>query len=120
MEFNRFGKMKFRKFLESPTINAGKSWYPSITDFEIDSYSPFSHLVIFNYNTSVTLEVRLNSSNLGDDSLQTGTFVAYVLPSSAFELEDKDNVLFNRLVIKNTDGSTNISAKEVSVRIQNF
>lgn len=120
---NQFGKKRWRSIITSEAaLNAGVARMLSISDANVDDYGPFTRLHLENKNTTITLEVDLNASALGDNSVTTATHRIFMLPSTVIEIvpeEDPDKI-FYRITIKNTHGSTNTSAGDIVWSIANY
>jgi len=117
MELNKFGRRYFEKEYKNAQLNAGDVWTGIISDSDIDEYSPFTHLIITNNDTTCTIQIGLNSSV--DGTSLTGGKMFYLPPQSVLEIEPKDNILFHFLAIKNTDSSNNIPADNIVVLVKN-
>lgn len=117
---NIFNKRVFKKeYKNANDINAGTCTIIKPSDEEIREYAPFNHLIVQNKNESCTIQVVLDASYDGSNNIQGGTETFFLLPSSALEIETKDNILFRWLIVKNLDSTNNISANEIVCLIAN-
>jgi len=117
---NIFGKKVFKKeYKNTNDINAGNCTIIKPNETDITEYAPFNHLIIQNKNENCTIQVVLDASYDGSNNIQGGTETFFLLPSSALEIEPKDNILYRWLIVKNLDSSNNISANEIVCLIAN-
>lgn len=120
-ELSKFGKKRYRnRYANTGAVNAGKSWVVPITVAEIANYAPFNHLILFNRDANCALAIRLDSVVLGDDTVQASNREFFVLKKSALEIEVKDNILFEDVVITNEDGAANIAIGDLVLMFANF
>lgn len=122
---NRFGRLKYDSKKQSEAaLNAGLARQLSIADATVDSYGPFCFLRIENFNSSVTLRVAIDGAALGDASIVGAKREYNIPPLTGVEITPYSNgdpdVVFQRVVIKNTSGVDNLGAGDIIWQLRNW
>ena len=114
---NRFKKFIDKQSYSNAQILATKIWNINFSA----EFTPYTHIIIFNHNATVTLEVTPNGAGIGDDTVQAGGYSPqYVLPGSALVIEVEDNILMNRLALRNTHAADALAAADITVLAMNY
>ena len=120
-ELSEFGRKRYKnRYANTAQLNATKTWTPPITEAEILSYAPFNHLIVFNRDAACAVAIRLDSAVLGDDTTQATDREFFVQKGAALEIEVKDKIIFQRLIITNEDAAANIAIGKLVVMFANF
>lgn len=120
---NKYGKHKWRSSITSEgALNATIARNIVIAQATRDEYGPFLRLHLENKNTTITLQVDLNGSALGDNTVGASTHRIFLLPSSAIDIlppEDADKE-FYMVALTNTHAADNTAAGDIVWSIANY
>lgn len=122
LNINRLGKQIYTlTYKNSSNIAVNSAFIPNITDIQRNIYAPFTRFRIIN-DSSAKLEVRLNSTILGNNTLQNSDYIWILPANSIIETEDIDinKIWFSSIVIKNIDSVAIVDANKIILTISNW